>query len=122
MVSVVSEAGTQEEVLREEEEIPSVCDEQLMSIGGRLRCQETRRPTSVAEVATPYARDFDPSLALQIPTTTNFAGSMTPSGSTTVHRPHIPLNFLNPSYASFAILHSSTRSWSLQFLNPSTCS
>ena len=38
-----------------------MCDEQLTSVV-RLRCQETR-PTSGVEVATPFARDFDPSLA-----------------------------------------------------------
>ena len=42
----------------------SVCDEQLVSIGGDMRCQEIRRPTSDVEVATPSARDSDPPLAL----------------------------------------------------------
>ena len=66
----------------------SVCDEQLMSIGVRLRCQETRRPTSDVEVATPFARDFNPSLALRFPSTIASKGSMIPSGSTIVHLPH----------------------------------
>ena len=44
----------------------SVCDEQLLWVSVvRLRCQETRRSTSDVDVATPFARDSDPSLALQ---------------------------------------------------------
>ena len=54
----------------------------------RLRCQETRRPTSDVEVATPFARDVNPSLALRFPTATSSEGSMIPSGSTIVHLPH----------------------------------
>ena len=54
----------------------------------RLRCQETRRPTTDVEVATPLARDFNPSLALRFPSTIASQGSMIPSGSTIVHLPH----------------------------------
>ena len=55
----------------------------------RLRCQETRRPTSDVEVATPVVRDFNPSLALRFPSTIVSQGSMIPYGSTIVHLPHI---------------------------------
>ena len=41
----------------------------------RLRSQETRHPTSDVEVATPFARDFNPSIALRLPTATAFEGS-----------------------------------------------
>ena len=44
---------------------------------GWLRCQETRRPTSDVEVATPLARDFNPSLALRFPSTIASKGSIT---------------------------------------------
>ena len=54
----------------------------------RLRCQETRRSTSDVEVATPFARDFNPSLALRFPSTIASKGSTIPSGSTVVHLPH----------------------------------
>ena len=49
---------------------------------------ETRRPTSDVEVATPFVRDFNPSLALHFSTTIASKGSMIPSGSTIVHLPH----------------------------------
>ena len=54
----------------------SVRDEQLMSIG-----VFPDSASSDVEVATPFARDFNPSFALRFPSTVAFKGSNIPSGS-----------------------------------------
>ena len=43
----------------------SVRDEQLMSIGGEIALSRNTPPTSDVKVATPFVRDFNPSLALR---------------------------------------------------------